>query len=98
VRVEPESRLGEILGAGDLEVNTRHHQAVTLEVLAPSLTATALSDDGLVEAVESLRHKWVLGVQWHPERPEQRSAAFAPASRRLFADFIRAASTVESRA
>jgi gamma-glutamyl-gamma-aminobutyrate hydrolase PuuD len=25
-------------------------------------------DDGLIEALESPHHEWVLGVQFHPER------------------------------
>jgi gamma-glutamyl-gamma-aminobutyrate hydrolase PuuD len=30
----------------------------------------ATSADGLVEAMESSGHRWVMGIQWHPERPE----------------------------
>ena len=33
--------------------------------------------DGLVEAMESREHSGVVGVQWHPERPEMRPAADA---------------------
>jgi putative glutamine amidotransferase len=58
---------------------------VTPERLAPSLEPLAYSPDGLVEAVESREHRWVLGVQWHPERPEMHPAA-AP----LFAAFVAA--------
>jgi hypothetical protein len=29
-----------------------------------------VSDDGLIEGVESESHTWVVGVQWHPERDE----------------------------
>ncbi len=43
-------------------VNSIHHQAVKQ---CGSLTATAWSDDGVIEAVEGER---VLGLQWHPER------------------------------
>jgi putative glutamine amidotransferase len=79
-------RLGEAYGdRGDLRVNSRHHQAVTVERLAPALTPMAYSPDGLVEAMESREHGWVVGVQWHPERPEMR-----PAADRLFAAFVEA--------
>jgi len=79
-------RLGEVYGVGrDLRVNSRHHQAVTEERLAPSLEPFAYSPDGLVEAMESREHRWVVGVQWHPERPEMRPAADA-----LFAAFVAA--------
>ncbi len=79
-------RLGEVYGLRrDLRVNSRHHQAVTEERLAPSLEPFAYSPDGLVEAMESREHRWVVGVQWHPERPEMR-----PAADLLFAAFVAA--------
>jgi gamma-glutamyl-gamma-aminobutyrate hydrolase PuuD len=70
VRIETGSKLAGILGAGDIEVNSRHHQGVLPEMLASGLRATAFSPDGLVEAVEGVGPRWLLGVQWHPERPE----------------------------
>jgi putative glutamine amidotransferase len=76
------------LGAGTQTVNSRHHQAVTPGGLAKGLTATARCE-GLVEAVESDRHSWVVGVQWHPERLEE-DQAFNASSRRLFAAFAAA--------
>ena len=78
--------LGDVYGDGkDLKVNSRHHQAVTAEHLAAALTPLAYSPDGLVEAVQSRAHRWVVGVQWHPERPEMH-----PASAPLFAAFVAA--------
>ena len=49
--------------AGATSVNSIHHQAV--RSVGPSLSATAWSGDGMIEAVETTG---VLGVQWHPER------------------------------
>jgi putative glutamine amidotransferase len=49
--------------AGATSVNSIHHQAVRDP--GPMLSATAWSDDGVIEAVETTG---VLGVQWHPER------------------------------
>ena len=72
-------------GAAGAFVNSRHHQAVTAERLAPRLEVVARSPDGLVEGVESLAHRWVVGVQWHPEREEMH-----PWSSLLFAAFIAA--------
>ncbi len=87
------SRLARLVGAGPLRTNSRHHQAVTSDGLAPGLTATAWSPDGLVEAMESREHRWVMGVQWHPERDEVKDR-FRP----LFEDFIRAATRVRAPA
>ena len=41
-----------------------HHQGVAD---AGRLTASAWSDDGLLEAAEDRTRRFVLGVQWHPE-------------------------------
>jgi gamma-glutamyl-gamma-aminobutyrate hydrolase PuuD len=65
------SRLATILGVTDaVIVNSHHHQAVTLDRLAEGLVPAAYDDvaAGLLEAVESPAHRWVIGVQWHPER------------------------------
>ena len=48
-----------------LPVNSFHHQAVSDP--GPHLQVSALSPDGIIEAVESSEHKALLGVQWHPE-------------------------------
>lgn len=45
-------------------VNSFHHQAV--KDLAPSLTCSALSPDGIIEAAEIKGQ--LLAVQWHPEK------------------------------
>lgn len=64
-------RLAELYGeSASIWVNSRHHQGVTDECLAPGLSVTARSPDGLIEGMESREHGWVVGVQWHPERPE----------------------------
>ena len=70
VSVEEGTKLHGVLGAKRVVVNSRHHQAVTPERLAPGLRITAMSDDGLVEGVEGLTQRWLVGVQWHPERLE----------------------------
>jgi putative glutamine amidotransferase len=87
VTLVPGKRLEAWLGTGRLLVNSRHHQAVTPDRLAPDLAAAATSDDGLVEAVESTRHAWAIGVQWHPERDELQLPGFEASGRRLFQEF-----------
>lgn len=59
------SKLQQIFKAKRLAVNSFHHQAV--KEAAPGFAVTALSPDGLIEAVESTMHKSMIGVQWHPE-------------------------------
>jgi putative glutamine amidotransferase len=84
------SRLRDWLGGERVIVNSRHHQGVTPELLAPGLRIVALSPDGLVEGMESERHTWVVGVQWHPERSDPQIEGFAAMSARLFQAFGRA--------
>jgi gamma-glutamyl-gamma-aminobutyrate hydrolase PuuD len=67
VRVAPGSRLAGVLGDGRFAVPTHHHQAI--DRLGRDLVATAWTDDGVIEAVESGREDdaFLLAVQWHPE-------------------------------
>jgi len=95
LRIGPGTRLASALGETALdEINSRHHQGVQAQHLASGLRAVAWADDPqgeLIEGVESEQHRWVVGVQWHPERPEPEHPAFHPVQRRLFAAFLRAA-------
>jgi putative glutamine amidotransferase len=65
VQLDERSRIAGILGATQLTVQSVHHQAVGQ--LGEGLRAVAWSPDGVIEAVESERHPFVVGVQWHPE-------------------------------
>lgn len=65
VFLSPESMIRDIYGAGQMFVNSFHHQAVS--DTGPHFKATASSPDGITEAMESTEHKSILGVQWHPE-------------------------------
>ncbi|MGB2695255.1 MAG: type 1 glutamine amidotransferase [Dehalococcoidia bacterium] len=98
VRLAPESHLRAQLATDEVEVNSRHHQAVTQETLAAGLAAVGTSPDGLIEAVESLSHRWVVGVQWHPERLEPEHPEFAPRACRLFEALVREAQEVMEHA
>jgi putative glutamine amidotransferase len=83
------TRLAAAVGKQRLSINSYHHQAVRR--LAPNLEVSARADDGLIEAVESRDHRWVVGVQWHPERHEARADEGDPNLRvfQAFADAVR---------
>lgn len=53
----------EIFGDSTM-VNSFHHQSI--QKLAPALTCSGLSPDGIIEAVEIKDQ--ILAVQWHPEK------------------------------
>jgi len=82
VRIDPKSRLAAILGATELSVHSVHHQAVGR--LGDGLRAVAWSPDGVIEAVESDRHGFLIGLQWHPELAALDDAR----QRRLFEELI----------
>jgi putative glutamine amidotransferase len=66
VRIHNRTQLREILGRETISVNSFHHQAV--DELGQGLRVSAgTSDDRIVEGIESPGHRFVLGVQWHPE-------------------------------
>jgi putative glutamine amidotransferase len=46
-------------------VNSRHHQAIA--DVAPSFVVSAVSPDGVIEAIERPASRFCVGVQWHPE-------------------------------
>jgi gamma-glutamyl-gamma-aminobutyrate hydrolase PuuD len=74
----------------ELEVNTYHHQAVRHDALAPGLRPVAWSDSEvgrLVEGLEGVGGRWLVGVQCHPERTESTPEEFAG----LWVDFVQAA-------
>ena len=86
VKVAAGSRLGGIVGANAIATNSFHHQSVAR--LAPGLSTTATSEDGVVEAVESADPAWwAVGVQWHPEELVNTPDDW---DRRLFAAFAEA--------
>lgn len=52
-------------GSDHAQVNSVHGQGIAR--LADGLQVEAWAGDGLVEAARSRHHRFVLGVQWHPE-------------------------------
>jgi len=85
VTVTPNSLLKKIVDRSTLMVNSSHHQSV--KTVAPSLTTSAIAPDGIVEAIESSVHRFLLAIQWHPEFLFERHTAH----RRLFEALLRAA-------
>ncbi|HBK84868.1 MAG TPA: peptidase C26 [Firmicutes bacterium] len=84
VRLAEGSMLAEIFQAEELKVNSFHHQAVAR--VAPGFVATAHAEDNVIEAVESQKHRFAIGVQWHPEGMWNQAANYDS----LFAAFVQA--------
>ena len=65
VTLETDSILCSALSGPKVAVNTHHHQG--LDDVAEPLEKVGYSEDGVLEAVVSREHTFVVGVQWHPE-------------------------------
>jgi putative glutamine amidotransferase len=84
VHIEQGTRLAQIVGAEEINVNSSHHQAI--RNVGGGLRVTAVAPDGIVEGLEDPRHPFYLGVQWHPEDMAGEESAV-----RIFGAFIEAA-------
>ncbi|HVS08012.1 MAG TPA: gamma-glutamyl-gamma-aminobutyrate hydrolase family protein [Candidatus Dormibacteraeota bacterium] len=84
VRLDPDSRLAQLIDETSVEVNSLHHQAV--KAVAPPLKVTGTSPDGVIESLESDDRRFLIAVQWHPEEIDT-----LPWVQRLFNGFARAA-------
>jgi len=82
---EPGSKIAKIYGTERLWTNGYHHQAVKDAGQGIKITGRTL--DGAVEAVESEKHTFVVGVQWHPEMMLERHPEVLP----LFKALVEAA-------
>jgi putative glutamine amidotransferase len=82
VAIEPGTRLAAIVGRATLRVNSSHHQAVGR--VAPDLVVSARSPDGVIEAIEHPGRRFLMGVEWHPERGPDA----CPESRALLRAFV----------
>lgn len=65
IDIKEESKLFDIFKQTELEVNSFHHQAI--KNIGKDLKVTATAKDGVIEGIESLSRKFLVGVQWHPE-------------------------------
>lgn len=81
VRLEANSRIGELIPLPEIRVNSLHHQGI--DRLAPDLRASGYAPDGLIEVVELPGYPFGLAVQWHPEWLTEDANM-----RRLFSAFI----------
>lgn len=78
VHVESDSLIAEVMGLTLLRTSSGHHQAV--KQVGAGLRVVARASDGIIEALESPGHPWLIAVQWHPEVTAERD----PSQQALF--------------
>lgn len=82
VEVDPGTQIAGILGEGRrARAHLYHHQAIG--AVAPELTVTSRTEDGVIESLELPTVPFGVAVQWHPEEHTE--------DRRLFAGLVEAA-------
>ena len=82
VRLVAGTLLHRIARAEVLGVNSAHHQSV--KTAGRGVVIDAVAEDGVVEGIEDPRHRFCLGVQWHPE------FELSEADSRIFRAFVAA--------
>ena len=65
IQIKPGSLLSQLIGKDQADVNSFHRQSVKNH--GEGLVVSALAPDGVVEALESIDHRFVLLTQFHPE-------------------------------
>jgi putative glutamine amidotransferase len=88
--IDAGSTLANIVGTEPIEGKSYHHQAVGR--VGDGLRVVGHHDDGTVEAIESTTDRWIVGVQWHPERTPD-----SQATQKLMTEFIRQATIYKER-
>ncbi|HSX30270.1 MAG TPA: gamma-glutamyl-gamma-aminobutyrate hydrolase family protein [Candidatus Saccharimonadales bacterium] len=85
LRLQPGSRIAQLLETEKIGANAHHHQAV--RTLGAGLWAVAWAADGIIEALEMPEYPFLIGVQSHPES----LASVEPKWARLFEAFVASA-------
>ena len=88
IQIESNSRLNMLVSKDATIVNSLHHQAV--DEIGGEFVVTARAADGIIEAIEDSSKRFVLGVQYHPERM-LKTIEFRQHRRKVFHAFITAA-------
>ena len=89
VEVVADTLLAKLVGKGEMGVNSTHHQVVGH--LGQGLKASAIAEDGVIEAIEMKEREFVVGVQWHPEAMSNIEHS------KIFHEFVQAAERTTRR-
>lgn len=65
MNIKRDTKLYNLFQSEDIFVNSNHHQAI--KKLGDNLIVSALSEDGIIEAIEASDERFLMGLQFHPE-------------------------------
>jgi putative glutamine amidotransferase len=83
VFIDPSTKLYRILKQRQLMVNSLHHQAI--DKPGKNIRSAAMESNQVVQAIEYTGHRFIIGVQWHPEYLPQHKL-----HQKIFRAFIKA--------
>ena len=83
IEIKSGTLLFKLIGKKHIRVNSFHHQSV--KDLAPGFRVSALAKDGIIEAIESKKHPFALGLQSHIEYLWQKNQLF----KSIFLSFVK---------
>jgi len=84
IQIEPGSLMYGMFDNQTSRVNSFHHQAI--RDTADGFYVSARTSDGIIEVIEGQEHRFMLGVQFHPEMMFQHH----PEAANIFAAFVKA--------
>jgi putative glutamine amidotransferase len=82
VKIEPQTKLHQIIGQELIKTNSSHQQAA--KNVGSQVKISARASDGIIEAIEKIDHPFCIGIQWHPE------FNIGQADHKIFAAFVAA--------
>lgn len=82
IKINKDSKLYNVLRTERNKVNSFHRQA--LKGVSKGFIVSAVSYDNVIEAIESRKHRFILGLQFHPEKLCERYPVFL----RIFKEFV----------
>jgi len=86
ISIEKETLLAKLLDSSEIfAVNSNHRQSIK-DLGKGLITSAVCTADGVVEAIESTKHSFVMGIEWHPELE-----ASKPQDSLIFTGFVEAA-------
>ncbi|MCS3904236.1 putative glutamine amidotransferase [Methylohalomonas lacus] len=83
IDIDTDSRLHAVLQTSRCRVNALHNQSI--KTLGKALRVSARETNGIIQAIETNRGSYVIGVQWHPEYLPHHAR-----QQRLFRELVRA--------
>jgi putative glutamine amidotransferase len=94
IHIEPGTRMEQLLGTSEVQVNSLHHQAA--KEAGQGVIISGHANDGVAELLEIPDHRFMLAVQGHPEELYNNEENAEP-WRRLFRAFIEESSKPATR-